>query len=142
MKNWEAQMRRRFGVTFRLQWHGEDGVYVDVSVRKNQTRLGFVIRRGRFVSSFSTDDECKDSNSGERQAVHLARRIYPDAPLYSDHADTVVKLGARFVPRNRNWGAHNAARSTGLMHNYIPREDLELALIRGHVWTPQYEVSA
>lgn len=99
-----------------------DGVYVDASVRNHVVYLGFAVVSGERMTFLSTTGSSPPPRTdlAEREAVWIARQLWPEAIVFCDYRDACVE-GATYVPRARNTQAHQAARSR---KGFVARDSL------------------
>lgn len=99
------------------------GVYVDVSCRKHCLYLGFFVRGTGYTRCLSTTSLCgpAQTSQAEREAVWMARRLWPNMPVFCDHAEACHDGNAIYINRVGNRRAHNVARSRA---NFVPRSEL------------------
>jgi hypothetical protein len=117
-----TELRRRYPPRGRPREPLE--VFVDASMRPGMVTLGFWTS---IHGCFSTKSTSNNSNGAEYEAIQLARRLFPDAEIFSDAEGPVQKAmakgisGIKHIRRKENL-AHRAAYEAV---NFIEREDFK-----------------
>lgn len=86
-----------------------DGIYVDASYRDGRMTLGFVKIKGNTSKVFSIGSNQTKNTLAEREAVMLAKKLYPDQQVFSDCEASCKRLGATYIKRTKNQRAHRVA---------------------------------
>ncbi len=87
---------------------GTGSICVDVSQRQGEWTIwiGFWISASR---RFSIPARSRTTIKAEGEAVRLAKALFPDRIVFSDHKGVAREFGAHYLPRKLNVGAHRTA---------------------------------
>lgn len=98
-----------------------DGVYVDASVRRLQTRLAIVliIKQEIRYKARILWPVLLSTTEAERQAVIIAQRIFPSWPIFCDCDGVAEEMNVNWISRTYNVIADKVAKNQKYKVKYI-----------------------